>query len=136
MPSLNPDGSCPETRIGFRNDGASYQGSDWAFVANLRDVALHDLPRQGDWYGQKVLFAISVGEPGPVLVRVRPYDEGNAVGLGDGNAAQLVLSGAANGGSTDTVRIYIDGVNLQDPGCYVMQLDGSTSATIVFQALP
>jgi hypothetical protein len=141
-PSPNPAGACPQTPIGLRQYGLSYQGGGWFFVANLADVSIHDLPLTHGWYGQKVFWAIDVGDrpaagAGPILVRVVRLDGDSPVGLGDDNRSMLVLTGEPNGPSTDRYRVYVDGVGLREPGCYEMQIDTATdSETIVFRALP
>jgi hypothetical protein len=149
VPTLQPDGSCPQTPLGltlhfgtvYYASGSGpapaeqFQGSGPVWVENLYDLALGGLPTQGGWYSQKVFWAMDQREPGPVLVRAVRIDGPGQVGFHDDNVPELVLE-QANVGAAAPYRVFVDGVSVRTAGCYLMQMDGvATTTTIVFRAV-
>jgi hypothetical protein len=92
---------------------------------------------RGGWLGQKVLWAVSPGYHGPLLIRGRQIGGAGRVGFGLGREpyAELELPPSAGDTSLHGWRAYPSEVRVRASGCYAWQIDGTSfSRVIVFRA--
>jgi hypothetical protein len=161
LPSLDAGAPCPAMPghlfapafgVGLGvGGGMVYAMAPGAAEGSLRYTAAGAFAGGGsEWGGQVVLWAVSLGYGGPVLVRGHQLDGPNELrfngGLHDPNAidspalapvlTDLRLLPVPNGDGEPwgTSLAY---TRVRAPGCYAYQIDGlSFSDVVVFQALP
>lgn len=96
------------------------------------------------WGGQKVIWAVDATYTGPLLLRGGQIDGGNQLRFDHYLGAVGYVGGAGDGKpypelaypqAPPGLRTYPSAVRMQAPGCYAIQVDGTTfSSTIVFKA--
>ena len=148
LPALTAGSVCPVSPqrpvLLGRNDVASLPGPGPAYPILAPGTVLGffwpPLPTQEDaasgWSGNKVMWVVSAGYKGPVLVRGRQLDGPHLVrfDLASPPKAELRLRPGSTGG-TNGVRRYPSSTRVQAPGCYAYQVDGpGFSRVVVFEA--
>lgn len=81
------------------------------------------------WLETKTLWISAASYGGPVLIRGRRLDGVGLVGFGSGRrprAGFLAMPGVASGDTGQAVRAYPGALFFSTPGCYGLQVDGST----------
>lgn len=165
LPALRAGQACPVSRSrrfpagGGFSDPFTAVGAGPVYLAGGSTVRL-DYPAPANssyanssWSGQKVIWVVDPSYTGALLLRGGQLDGTHqlrfdhylgAIGHSD-NAlddtrpyADLAYPAAAStAGSRPGIRTYPSAVRLQAPGCYAIQVDGTTfSARIVFTARP
>ena len=160
-PQLGPGGACPVSRGHPVQQWGAAVGSDTVYAVYGTASSVNGVLQYADaqtfgagtnttdWGGQKVLWIIPSGYQGPVLIREEGqldgphrlrFNGGILQALSADLASAPLLSelrlvgGAVSGQTTATWGTYL---RLQAPGCYAMQVDGSSfTEVIVFRAVP
>lgn len=139
LPLLASGGSCPTATAGRVNPSYGIAlGHGPAYPVPFRQATLHfDHGRSaGGWIYVKVLWIVSTGYRGPVLVRGHQLDGTNWLGFATGRhpLAELQIPPARTG-SAKGWRAFPSYTRVRaGDGCYAYQIDGTTfSKALAFQ---
>jgi hypothetical protein len=159
LPALAPGSPCPTTPASqFSPDFAAGLGDGMVYAVGagatqglLRYAAPVPFGRPArGWGTAEVMWVISLGYRGPVLVRGHQLDGPNPLGFDDGAEQPIGPEDAALRIPLSALRLLphddLDGIPwsgeiaytcVRAPGCYAYQVDGvSFSSLIIFQAVP
>ncbi|MBD0329593.1 MAG: hypothetical protein ICV64_05765 [Thermoleophilia bacterium] len=139
LPRISTDAACPRSSSKRAGTGISsplgagpvYPGiGSSSGVASLKD----DLVKRG-WYLHKTLWAISPRYRGPVLIRGRRIDGPGVLRFNFRRSPELRLHRLPSK-SRSVWRYAPSHTALRGPGCFALQVDGSSfSRAIVFEAV-
>jgi hypothetical protein len=155
LPTVPAGGACPVSAAQLQPEGGGFSGSYLAigegpFRMTGDGQVTYEYPPGPDsgyegtgWGGQKVIWSIDASYSGPVLLRGAQIDGTHqlrfdryvgALGQDSGSTAHPELAYPALPGG-EVVRTPPSAVRLQQPGCYAIQVDGTSfSSVIVFRA--
>jgi hypothetical protein len=145
LPKLAAGARCPLSRIDSRipwkrvnifggsglGPGPVYPGLPGAFL-----MATRDQQYKGPWFGEKVFWYVTPAYQGPVLIRGRRLDGPQRMGFNGRKRANPELRIAPHqtvtwDGQPRGSRGVPSGVRVLAPGCYGIQIDGTTFSRIV-----
>lgn len=146
LPTLTPGQSCP-TNSGQTLTLANASGPAILVGAvgvtipqrgNLSegtvDLAQSDVP---GWYGIKTHWLVKPDYAGPLVVRAESLDGSGPISiLADAGSGPLVITSDSTANGADGWREQPSGTYVKGPGCYGVQLDGTSfSVSLVFKAI-
>ena len=147
LPKLAPGASCPVSRVdpriewkGINIFGGSGIGRGPVYPGLGAHSGLlfatRDIQYGGPWFGEKVFWYVLPSYRGPVLIRGRRLDGPQKVGFNGGKLPNFELR--IKPGETVTwqgqppgSRGIPSGVRVLKPGCYAVQIDGTSFSRIV-----
>lgn len=111
--------------------GPVYPGLPGAFLMATRDTQY-----KGPWFGEKVFWYVTPAYQGPVLIRGHRLDGPQRMGFNGQRRANPELRIAPHqtvswDGQPRGSRGVPSGVRVLKPGCYGMQIDGTTFSRVV-----
>jgi hypothetical protein len=111
--------------------GPVYPGLPSAFLMTTRDEQYG-----GPWFGQKVFWYVLPSYRGPALIRGRRLDAAGRMGFNGRSVPDPELRIAPNqtvawSGQPRGSRGVPSGVRVLTPGCYGVQIDGSSFSRVV-----
>lgn len=139
LPRLATGAACPRATAGSVNPSYGIAlGPGPAYPVPFRAATLHyEHGRSaGGWIYVKVLWIVSTGYRGPVLVRGHQLDGTNWLGFATGtHPLEELQIPPARAGSAPGWRAYPSYTRVRaDSGCYAYQVDGTTfSRVLVFR---
>jgi len=143
LPTLAPGGRCPASKVApqitgkkYGVDGALGPGPVYPMLGRASLLTVFRPDGWQVWAGQKVLWFVLPAYTGPVLIRGRRLDGSQLMRFDDGAdpPAQIRLAPGETVKWTGQVRgsrgrpSY---VRVRVPGCYGVQLDGTSFSTVV-----
>lgn len=149
LPRIESGARCPVSSVGpsvpFRSFGVGDglgAGPVYAIAGSPDGVVFVQRDEGGGWPAAKVLWFVHQRYRGPVLLRGRRVDARDTLRFGEGTrpAAELRIARGesvawankppGSRGKPSTIRV-------RAPGCYAVQIDGTTfSRVVVFAAAP
>jgi hypothetical protein len=138
-------GACPVSRVDSRvpwkrinifggsgiGRGPVYPGLPSAFMMASRDEQYH-----GPWFGSKVFWYVRPSYRGPVLIRGRRLDGAQRMGFNGRRLPAFELhigsnQGVSWDGKPPGSRGVPSSVRVRTPGCYGIQIDGTSFSRLV-----
>jgi hypothetical protein len=145
LPTLPAGSPCPAPPPHTVDADFTVNGDGPVYLLNSEEILLYtpaQSPGSQGWGAQELLFLISPGVNGVVLVRGRQLDGPNEVRFGKGDApdTELVFRAPAEahpGDLSNPWTIAFEIIRLRAAGCYAIQADSETaSSVIIFRAEP
>lgn len=146
LPFLDPEDKCPVTEVGSELEAVAQTYGAGPVYATLGSgdgsVAVDDTLEYGGWHYVKVLWSARRSYEGPVVIRGRQLDGGNALFFSpdepEPTGLQLVSLSFPPGtvrGNREA-RFFPTTTLVSEPGCYAFQVDGDGFRdVIVFRAV-
>ena len=145
LPKLSPGAACPVSRVDRRVawkrtnifGGAGIgRGPVYPALPSAFFMALRDEQYGGPWFGSKVFWYVLSSYRGPVLIRGRRLDGPERLGFNGQRTAGRELRIAPHqsvswDGQPRGSRGVPSGVRVLVPGCYGIQIDGTSFSRIV-----
>jgi hypothetical protein len=143
LPALGPGGRCPASKLAPQITGTMYgvepalgSGPVYPIVPPSGVVAYFRPNGWKTWAGEKVLWFVMPDYTGPVLIRGRRLSGSQLMRFDDGANPRPQIRLAS--GETVTWTGQVPGsrgrpsyVRVRVPGCYGVQIDGTTFSSIV-----
>ncbi len=143
LPKLVPGGRCPTSRLAPQVDGQTYgvdgavgPGPVYPMLGRASLLTVFRPVQWGAWAGQKVLWFVLPDYTGPVLIRGRRLGGPQWMRFDDGAnpAAQIRLARGETvtwAGQVPESRGRPSYVRVRVPGCYGVQIDGTSFSTVI-----
>src|SRR5919201_3057 len=145
LPKVAPGAHCPTSRVDplvawkriniFGGSGVG-RGPVYPALPSAFLMASRDQQYGGPWFGEKVFWYVAPVYRGPVLLRGRRLDGPQRLGFNGRKRANPELRIAPHetvswGGQPRGSRGVASAVRVLAPGCYGIQIDGTTFSRIV-----
>ena len=143
LPTLGPGGRCPASRLAPQITGKKYgvggavgPGPVYPMLGRPSLLTVFRRTDWGRWAGQKVLWFVLPDYKGPVLIRGRKLGGSQLMRFDDGTnpPKQIRLAPGETvkwTGQFPGSRGRLSNVRVRVPGCYGVQIDGTSFSTVV-----